>query len=147
MTKYSISEQNVIGQMRAKPSEYDLINVIMLCLDDDSENIENGNNNILKLLRILLSGKVNTTKKKIVLDNDFDIKMSGNIEKELNSMCNLSVGIREESELRGERKGMKAMIKMCREFGVSLSDTVKRISAEFNLSIDDAENTVKEYWK
>jgi predicted transposase YdaD len=74
-------------------------------------------------------------------------------------MCNLSEGIREEGReegraegrlegrLEGRAEGIKPMVKMCQEFGISFSETVNRIFYEFNMSISDAENIVKEYWE
>ena len=54
--------------------------------------------------------------------------------------------IAKESKEEGRQEGIKAMIEMCKEFNVSISDTIKRISAKFGLS-EEAENKVKEVWK
>ena len=42
---------------------------------------------------------------------------------------------------------MLTTIKMCKEFGVSLADAIKRISTEFNLSEGEAEAKVKACWE
>ena len=38
------------------------------------------------------------------------------------------------------------MVKMCKKFGVSFSDTVKRIATEFKLTEKESEVKVKEIW-
>jgi len=55
--------------------------------------------------------------------------------------------VAKESEEKGIQKGgIIAMVKMCKEFGVSVSDTIKRISSEFSLEESEAEIKVKEIW-
>jgi len=56
--------------------------------------------------------------------------------------------IAEESKKEGRVEGgIISMVKMCKEFGISFSDTIKRISTEFNLTEKEAESKVKEIWK
>ena len=55
--------------------------------------------------------------------------------------------VAKESEEKGVQKGkIISMVKMCKEFGVSISDTIKRISSEFSLEESEAEIKVKEIW-
>jgi hypothetical protein len=87
-----------VGNAKADPKKYDILNLIMLCLDKDSKDAQNKDNGILKLLRVLLSGKIDAQKKKIILKDDFDVKMSVEAEKELNYMCNLGAGLVEQGK-------------------------------------------------
>jgi hypothetical protein len=115
ITKYCISEKNIIGGMKADPKKYDILNLIMVCLDEDSEDSVNKGEGILKLLRVLLSGEVNIEKKKLVLNGDFDVEINAKIEKELTDMCNLSSGIREKALQQGleikQLEDLKKLIK------------------------------------
>ena len=52
ITGYRINEYSLIGNVKEDPSHYDLMNAVMICLGDDPENQDN---NILKLLEVLLS--------------------------------------------------------------------------------------------
>jgi hypothetical protein len=52
-----------------------------------------------------------------------------------------------EAEEKGRLAGMKATIKVCKDYGVSVSETVKRIVNDFGLSEADAETKVKECWE
>jgi len=107
ITRYRITEDNVIGSIKEELKNYDLINVIMICLNEDSENINNKYSGILKLLRVYLSDFVDPLKKKEILTNEFDISMSDNIERELNNMCNLSSNILERGIELGKRQGIE----------------------------------------
>lgn len=103
ITRYKITEENVIGKIKENIKNYDLINVIMVCLDKDSSNTESDYGGILKFLRILLSDMVNPEQKKMVLNNDFGIEMDIKLEKGLSEMCNLSEGVLE----RGRKEGLE----------------------------------------
>jgi hypothetical protein len=59
-------------------------------------------------------------------------------------------GIKEgekKGRLEGIQEGIKATIKICRDFGASITDTIKKVADEFGLTEDEAEIKVKEYWK
>ena len=59
---------------------------------------------------------------------------------------NMSLAIqqmREESELAGQMKGA---VLMCKNLGVSLTDTIKQIEETFHLSESESNETVKKYW-
>ena len=65
--------------------------------------------------------------------------MTESIEREVLGMCNISDGVYERGRLSG-------IVDMCKEFGVSFIDTVKKIAADFNLSEQEAEEEVRKYW-
>jgi predicted transposase/invertase (TIGR01784 family) len=123
ITKYCISEKNIIGGMKADPKKYDILNLIMVCLDEDSEDSANKGEGILKLLRVLLSGEVNIEKKKLVLNGDFDVEINAKIEKELNDMCNLSAGIRDKALRQGIEQGYEKGV----EHGVEQGFEIKQL--------------------
>jgi hypothetical protein len=100
-----------VGNAKADPKKYDILNLIMLCLDKDSKDAQNKDNGILKLLRVLLSGKIDAQKKKIILKDDFDVKMSVEAEKELNYMCNLGAGLVEQGKDIEQLDNLKKLIK------------------------------------
>jgi hypothetical protein len=61
--------------------------------------------------------------------------------------CQAEARGEEKGEARGIAKGkIETTIRMCKEFGVSLIDTVKRVIRDFDLSEDEAESRVREYW-
>ena len=71
-------------------------------------------------------------------------------------MCQAIAEMRDESRLEGERIGkiegerigkIKGAIEMCSEFGISLSETIQRISNRFNIPEDESDAVVRKYWK
>ena len=55
------------------------------------------------------------------------------------NMCLAIQQMREESEMKG-------VILMCKDLGVSLAETIKRIAEKFQLSESESSETVKQYW-
>ena len=112
ITGYKIHEYPLIGEVKENPSHYDLMNAVMICLGDDPENQDN---NILKLLEVLLSNDAKASEKKKILTEEFDISMSEKFEGEVAKMCNISEGVVEKTwrrgietgERRGEERGRK----------------------------------------
>lgn len=59
------------------------------------------------------------------------------------NMCLAIQQMREESELIGQIKGA---VETYKDLGVSLAETIRRISERFHLSESDSDKTVKKYW-
>ena len=98
ITGYKIHEYPLIGEVKENPSHYDLMNAVMICLGDDPESQDN---NILKLLEVLLSNDAKASEKKKILTEEFDISMSEKFEGEVAKMCNISEGVVEKTWRRG----------------------------------------------
>ena len=96
ITKYSITEELVIGNVPEKESNYDLISVLMLRLGPADEANDKP---ILRMLDVLLSAETKPDEKKAILEKDFDIPMTKSMSEEANIMCNLGEGIRERTEV------------------------------------------------
>ena len=101
ITRYSIKEEHVVGEAKAPKQYYDLMTVIMIYLGDDRSS-----QRVLKLLEVLLSETAAADEKKQILQEDFEIKMTHNLESEVSGMCNLSDGIEERATARGIARGM-----------------------------------------
>ena len=118
ITKYLIKEENLIGTVKEERKNYDLLTVIMICLGSPEDDNYTG---ILKLLEVLLSSKRKPSEKKKILQEDFSIKMTKQLESEVSIMCNLS----EDVEQRGFEKGLAKGISREREENIrSLMKTV-----------------------
>ncbi len=132
ITRYKIAEENVIGSVKEKVKNYDIMNVIMVCLDKDSKEARKNYGGILKLLRVLLSDRVGCDDKKSVMDLDFGIEMDVEMEKELRGMCNLSDGVWERGLNEGREKGR------IEEREISTIEHLKKIMANLQLSFEQA---------
>lgn len=98
ITRYHMTEENVVGNVKEQVRNYDLIEVIILCLGgEDRENYEG----VLKLLDVLLSPTAGEAKKRQVLQQEFEIPMTETLEEEVRLMCNLSQGVRDLGRTEG----------------------------------------------
>ncbi len=119
ITRYAVREENIIGEIAEKKENYDLLTAVMVCLGHSGDDKYTG---ILKLLDVLLSSEKEPEEKKKILQDDFDIKMTRELESEVSKLCNLSKGI--------EEKGIAIGMEREREAGTlraieNLMDTLK----------------------
>lgn len=108
ITRYYMEKENVVGAKEDKPEDYDLLSVIMICLG--GENLGNYGG-VLKLLDILLSEEKTPETRKEMIKRDYGIIMTQDMEKEVNSMCNLSEGLIEKGIEKGARKTAENMLR------------------------------------
>ena len=142
ITRFSFTQKNLIGKAIFDKKDYDLMEIIMVCLGKNY-NDENYSG-LIKLLDVLLSDKIKADEKKKILENEYNIKMTESIEREVLGMCNISDGVYE----RGIEKGrLVGVIDTYKELGISMIDTIKRISSKFDLSEQEAEEEVRKYWE
>ena len=103
LTRYSICPEQLIGNATEKSENYDLMSVVTICLGKpDSENYTG----ILKFLDVLLSSSRAATEKKKILEEEFGVAMSDELEREVLTMCNLSQGVRAEGREEGRKEGI-----------------------------------------
>lgn len=106
ITKYFITEKQLVGHVTEKVENYDLMSAIMICLGKpDSENY----NGVLKLLNVLLSSEKAPDEKERILHDDFDIEMTQNLEREVSLMCNLSQDVIDRTLLDAIRHLMESV--------------------------------------
>ena len=142
LTRYSIRPEQLIGNATEKSENYDLMSVVTICLGKpDAENYTG----ILKFLDVLLSSSRAATEKKKILEEEFGVAMSEELEREVLIMCNLSQGVkaegREEGIGIGREEGigigeMRMLIKQVRKGRVTVEEAA-----------EDAEMTVEEFKK
>ena len=98
ITRYTVQEENIVGNIAEKRENYDLITAVIVCLGNAGDDKYTG---ILKLLDVLLSSERKPDEKKRILQDDFNIKMTRELESEVLLMCNLSKGIEEKGIKEG----------------------------------------------
>lgn len=106
LTRYSIRPEQLIGNATEKSENYDLMSVVTICLGKpDSENYIG----TLKFLDVLLSSSRAATEKKKILEEEFGVAMSEELEEVL-IMCNLSQGVKAEGRKEGISIGEIGML-------------------------------------
>ena len=93
ITRYSIREENLVGDVRENVENYDLISLVMICLGRARQEDDP---NVLKLLDVLLSTETGQQEKRHILQEEFDIPMTKQFDEEVSLMCNLSKGVMEK---------------------------------------------------
>ena len=101
---YSMQEKNMIGNVKEKRENYDLLTAVMICLGEKSDGADTG---ILGLLEVLLSSERQAEEKKQILQKDYGIEMTESFEKEVSEMCDLSKGVEERGIQKGIQKGIQ----------------------------------------
>lgn len=104
ITRYRITEESIVGNAKEDIKNYDLMTAIMICLGSEDNKADGG---VLELLDVLLSSEMQAEKKKQILQNNFNIKMTETIDREVSFMCNISQGIEAKSMARGMEKGIQ----------------------------------------
>ena len=77
--------------------------VLVFLGDTQDENYKG----VLKLLNTLLSTDTSVQEKKQILQDDFHIQMTRQLEREVTEMCNLSKGVEQKGIEKGIQKGIE----------------------------------------
>ena len=88
---YSVKEDSFIGEHAEPVSNYDLLTVVMIYTADDFMDLQN---DVIKMLSVLLSRNLDAKERMNILQDSFDIKMTEDVKQEVDEMCNLSQGVR-----------------------------------------------------
>lgn len=85
--------------------DYDLLSLVLIGLDDlNSGSVPQ--NGIIHMLSVLFAENMDFRAKITTLENEYNIKMTEEIEEEVERMCNLSEGVWEKGVAEGMAKGM-----------------------------------------
>ena len=98
---YSVKEDSFIGEHTEPVNNYDLLTVVMIYTAKDFMNLQD---DVIKMLSVLLSRNLDAQERMNILERNFNIAMTEEVKQEVDEMCNLSKGIREEGEAIGELK-------------------------------------------
>ena len=163
ITEYRIEEKTIIGESREIKENYDLMNCMMICLGDPEDT-----DGILRLLDTLMSGEMSTEKKKDVLERDYKIEMTRELESEVSGMCNYSDGIwmkgLKQGIERGKAEGIaegiaegkaegiaegkaEGIIKTYRKFNVNRKQIAEELIKELSITREKANEYINEYWQ
>ena len=132
ITLYQITENCLAGESRMPRNTYDLLTMAILCLGNP---VEGAQNDALRMLDVLFSQDIRQSEKRRILEEEFQIPMTEEIESEVNSMYGLGDAI----EARGLEKGL--------EKGILLS--VQNLMKNMDLSMEAALTALsvpKERW-
>jgi hypothetical protein len=90
ISRYKITHDDLLGKVIDTDEDvrdYDLINVIMICLGDSDTKECRG---IIRMLRTLFSKDYPLSEKKSIMENEYNIPMTEDFSREVEDMCNVS---------------------------------------------------------
>ena len=137
ITRYYIAEENLVGSVKERKTDYDLMAAVMICLGKEGDS----GTDLLKLLNVLLSTETGSQDKCQILEEDFHIRMTQTLESEVSLMCNLSKGVEEKGIEKGRQEGIIAMVSALKDLQIADSIILNKIQEKFHL----AEETAKMY--
>lgn len=115
INRYFIQEEKLVGDAEEKIERYDLLTAVIICIGDADDTKTTG---ILRLLEVLLSAERKADEKKQILQEEFEIKMTHELEQEVAQMCNLSDGVERKGIIKGLREGHESGLREGRESGL-----------------------------
>lgn len=103
INSYSVSEKNLYGSWKENPDNYDLFNVIMI-YPAKAYDLQNSLNikeyQLMEMLRVLFTTNMDFIDKKCYLEENCDIMLTKELKEEVEHMCNLSQGVREDERVK-----------------------------------------------
>ena len=104
MNYIHFTQESVVGTYQWK-GDIDLANIVLIGLSEDLPEKEE-KYELHRLLGALLSAKLDVNTKLDIIGNEFDIPLESDIRKDVNDMCNLSQGIKEQAYVEGTENGI-----------------------------------------
>ena len=107
ITKYSMKEQSLIGDVKEDITDYDLMSIYMIRLGTE---IDENNESILRLLGTIFKSRDSKTQERI-LEDEYNIPMMLPKKGEVNDMGSLGEGIFEEGAEYKELQIIQTLLK------------------------------------
>ena len=118
MSHIHLTKEDMIGSYEWK-GNLDLLNIIMIGLakelPEHDETYE-----LHRLLGALLSRELTVDEKLDIIGKEYDIPLEENFRKDMNTMCNLSQGVKEEGIAIGRAEGEAGLIAKMYKNGLSI---------------------------
>ena len=117
MNYIHFTQESVVGTYQWK-GDIDLANIVLIGLAEDLPEKEE-RYELHRLLGALLSAKLDVNTKLDIIGNEFDIPLESDIRKDVNDMCNLSQGIKEQAYAEGTENGIVKGITIGKQEGIA----------------------------
>ena len=143
MSHIHLTKDDIIGSHPWK-GDIDLLNIIMIGLSRELPNHDE-TYELHRLLGALLSKELSTDEKLSIIGKEYEIPVENDIRKDVDTMCNLSQGIKEDGIAIGETRGIAigeaSIIFKMHEKGFTpeqISDATDKSVEEINTILQDA---------
>jgi len=145
ITRYHMTEENLVGHVKEPVENYDLIDIVMICLGGGDTQSEENYSGVLKLLDVLFSAETGADEKRRILQRDFDIPMTQTLERTVDVMCNFSKGVWEKGMEAGREVGMKAGMEAGRKEGAAqnMLESIRNLMESMGWPVEQAMSALK----
>ena len=129
-TTYKIQKETIIGNNKEKTENYDLMSIAIINI---TKNIDNLDKNIIGFLSTIFSDSLKAEEIIRILNEEFNIQTTKNIQKEVDDMCDLSKGL-----IQQEKK----------EFAFEMykgKEPIEKIAKYSRIDIETAKSWIKEF--
>ena len=106
LNKYTITEECLEIKYYFPKADYDKLSVVMIYPKREYD-IKDNKHSMMKMLNILFKARMSAQDKKYQLSKNYGIMMTRAMDKEMDGMCNLSKGVREEGRAEGLKQGLE----------------------------------------
>ena len=137
ITRYRILEEPLVGAATTNKDNYDLMTAVMIRLGDPDES---DSTPILQFLNLLLSPTLQSHEKQSALADKFNIKMTSQVEEEMETMCSLAEGLERKAAAKGKAEGLKEGEK--RGEKRATLDAAMNLMKSLKLSAEEALNAI-----
>lgn len=134
------NKNNIIGSPKAAVSDYDKIQVTLLCLDGASA----GKENVIGMLDVALSNEMSAKEKVHHLESGFGIRVTESLEGRIETMCNYSKGVYDDGMEKGIEKGIVGAVSILKGMGETPEKIIDRLVHQYGLSKEEAAEYVGE---
>ena len=118
IAEYGFTQQKVIGKVDEPVENYDKMRGIIISLNDDGMD---NRTDIIRLLSTLLSTTETVERRKQILEDEFHIPMTKEIEEGMQDMCNYGSAIQSYGEQTGQ---VKLILSTMRKHGWDVERTM-----------------------
>ena len=151
ITEFYMEKKDVYGNP-VESWKYDYISISFIRLSTGKK--QNSKNKLINMLDTLFSDTMDGASKKRLLEEEHQMQMTRELEGGIDSMCNVSLGIREralaegieQGIVQGIEQGLKTMILTCQNLGVSKEDTLENIVKNSSIAAEQAKELVEKYY-
>ena len=105
ITEFAVKQNNVVG-IHGDLGRYDLFRCIFVCLSDKMTE-QRKKVRLHRLLETLFSDGISLSERSNILQTEYQITMTEELEGRLSQMCNLGEGLAERWKERGWKEGMQ----------------------------------------
>ena len=139
VSRISLKADTLFGKQCSFPELDKMCGIVIRIREKDSA--AGSQNSLIAMLEDLLSNEA-ADRKKHKLEEKYNMKITTELERRLDRMCNLSTAVEERGIEKGIEKGIRGLVEILKELGTPKEIIVDKIMEKFSLSETQAKKFV-----